>query len=191
MNKKTENNIRTCIVSGQSLDKTALIRFVIAPDGQLTPDIHQKLPGKGIWVSADRASLEKAVSKHLFQKKTKEKINIDQNIIDSIESITLNKIISTLGMARKSGNSVAGEQKVIELQTTYPEALVIIAKEASARQRQKVKNPERAAIEDILSATQLGHIFGREEVMYCAIKPGKIAKNLLIDLKRYKGLING
>ena len=43
--------------------KHGLIRFVVGPEAQIVPDIAGKLPGRGIYVAADRAALDKAVSK--------------------------------------------------------------------------------------------------------------------------------
>jgi len=39
---------RRCIVSGEVLPEAKLIRFVVSPDGEITPDIAAKLPGRGI-----------------------------------------------------------------------------------------------------------------------------------------------
>ncbi|NCW55492.1 MAG: DUF448 domain-containing protein, partial [Rhodobacteraceae bacterium] len=39
---------RKCIASGEVKDKSALLRFVVTPDGMLIADVLEKLPGKGI-----------------------------------------------------------------------------------------------------------------------------------------------
>ena len=46
---------RRCIVTGDVQPKGGLIRFVVGPDGMVVPDLAEKLPGRGLWVSADRA----------------------------------------------------------------------------------------------------------------------------------------
>src|SRR5690606_33859252 len=48
---------RQDLVSRQVLDESRLIRFVPAPDGSVAPDLARKLPGRGLWVAADRASI--------------------------------------------------------------------------------------------------------------------------------------
>jgi predicted RNA-binding protein YlxR (DUF448 family) len=48
---------RRDIVSGEVMAEQKLVRFVASPDGVVTPDIARKLPGRGIWVAADRASI--------------------------------------------------------------------------------------------------------------------------------------
>ena len=57
---------RKCIATGEVQPKHGLIRFVIGPESQIAPDLAEKLPGRGIWVSADRAALAKAAKKGLF-----------------------------------------------------------------------------------------------------------------------------
>ena len=48
--------VRKCIATGQVLPTAELIRFVVGPDGTVVPDLAAKLPGRGMWVSADRAA---------------------------------------------------------------------------------------------------------------------------------------
>ena len=48
---------RRDIVSGQVMDEAALVRFVAGPDGAVVPDLARKLPGRGMWGAADRASV--------------------------------------------------------------------------------------------------------------------------------------
>ena len=57
---------RRCIVSGESRETAALVRFAVGPDDQIVPDIAESLPGRGIWISADRASIAAAVANRLF-----------------------------------------------------------------------------------------------------------------------------
>ena len=51
---------RKCIATGEVQPKNGLIRFVVGPESQIVPDVLEKLPGRGIWVSADREALDKA-----------------------------------------------------------------------------------------------------------------------------------
>ena len=49
---------RRCIASGESGPTGSLIRFVLGPDDSVVPDLAGKLPGRGAWLSADRAAVE-------------------------------------------------------------------------------------------------------------------------------------
>ena len=59
-NKERDDAERKCIVTGEVQPKAGLIRFVVGPDNQVVPDILDKLPGRGMYVTADRAVLEEA-----------------------------------------------------------------------------------------------------------------------------------
>ena len=48
---------RRCIATGEVQPKHGLIRFVVGPEGQVVPDLSEKLPGRGIWVAADRRAV--------------------------------------------------------------------------------------------------------------------------------------
>ena len=50
---RSEGPERKCIATGEAQPANGLIRFVVGPDGQIAPDIAGKLPGRGIWVSAE------------------------------------------------------------------------------------------------------------------------------------------
>ena len=65
---------RRDLVSHEVLDESRLIRFVAGPDGQVVPDLGRKLPGRGLWVEASRASVEAAVKKNGFTRSAKTKL---------------------------------------------------------------------------------------------------------------------
>ena len=68
---RTDGPDRKCIASGEVRPKYGLVRFVIGPDNQVVPDILGKLPGRGMYVSADRAAIEKASKKGLSRDRSK------------------------------------------------------------------------------------------------------------------------
>ena len=47
-----------------------MYRFVVDPENQVLPDLAAKLPGRGLWIKADRFSLQSAIEKKLFDKIT-------------------------------------------------------------------------------------------------------------------------
>ena len=65
---------RRDVVSGEVMDEARLIRFVAGPDGVVAPDLAAKLPGRGVWVAADRASVQAAVKRNLFARSAKAKL---------------------------------------------------------------------------------------------------------------------
>ena len=48
-------------------DPADLLRFVAGPEGRLVPDLARKLPGRGVWVTADKASVAAAAEQGVRQ----------------------------------------------------------------------------------------------------------------------------
>src|ERR1700759_3627695 len=81
------NRERRDIVSGAVADEAGLIRFVAGPDGVVTPDLARKLPGRGLWVAADRASVETAAKKGLFSRAAKAELSASGDLADQVETL--------------------------------------------------------------------------------------------------------
>src|SRR3977135_1087471 len=60
--------VRMCAVTRQVRPIDELIRFVVAPSGEVIPDLKRKLPGRGLWVSASRQAVAEAVRRNQFGK---------------------------------------------------------------------------------------------------------------------------
>ena len=60
--------LRTCIATGEEGAPERMIRFVVGPEGDVVPDLARRLPGRGMWVRAERSAVERAVAKNLFAK---------------------------------------------------------------------------------------------------------------------------
>ena len=60
--------MRMCAVSREVRPIDELIRFVVAPSGDVIPDLKRKLPGRGLWVEASRRTVAEAVRRHQFSR---------------------------------------------------------------------------------------------------------------------------
>ena len=103
---------RRCISSGETCYKSDMIRFVADPNNEILPDIAEKLPGRGIWIKANKNALTKAISKKLFLKATNSKVLVKNDLPSLVEDILLKKVISLISLSRKSGNAIFGYEKV-------------------------------------------------------------------------------
>ena len=95
---------RKCIVTGEILPEEKLVRFVADPEGRITPDVAAKLPGRGIWVSATREAIERAMAKNLFAKAAKANVTASKELADIVERQLVLRMQGDLGLARKSGS---------------------------------------------------------------------------------------
>ena len=108
----TSPTLRRCIVTRQALEKPAMIRFVVDPEGQVTPDLKERLPGRGRWVTATREALDQAVARHALSKAAKQSVKVAPDLAERVTDLARREVAELLGLARKSGQLVAGFEKV-------------------------------------------------------------------------------
>ena len=95
---------RRDIVSGEVLPENRLFRFVADPDGQVVPDASAKLPGRGLWVEASRAAVNKAVEKKLFSRAAKAQVTAGADLAARAEKALVTRMLGDLGIARRAGS---------------------------------------------------------------------------------------
>ena len=180
---------RRCIAAGDSKPVAGLVRFVVGPEDRIVPDIAGDLPGRGIWVSADRACIGKAVEKGLFARAARRNVVVDPALPAQVENLLLRRCLERIGLARRGGGAVAGFEKVRALLASGRAGLVMTASDAAADGRAKIRRvaPEAPVI-DLFSRFELGQAFGRDQAVHAALTPGRIAALLRADASRLAGL---
>jgi len=101
-----------CAVSREVHPIDELIRFVVAPTGEVIPDLKRKLPGRGMWISASRRSVAEAVRRHQFSKGFKRDVRVAPTLPTDTEALLLRSVVEALAMAAKAGQVVSGFGKV-------------------------------------------------------------------------------
>ena len=59
-----------------------MVRFVLGPECDVVPDVAGRLPGRGVWLTAERPMIEKAVEKRLFSRGFKTQANVSEGLVD-------------------------------------------------------------------------------------------------------------
>jgi predicted RNA-binding protein YlxR (DUF448 family) len=184
---------RRCIVSGEVLPESRLIRFVVSPDGLVTPDVAAKLPGRGIWVGASSTTLKTAIAKNLFAKAAKTNVKVAAELAERVEAQLVSRIQADLGMARRAGLLLMGFETVLRaLQSDAPPALLFEASDGSADGKRKIFGACHARslkIQTIecLTSSELSVAVGRENVIHAALKSGRLQERLSLDAGRLSG----
>src|SRR6202050_2264838 len=93
-------NERRCLVTGEMLPKDELIRFVVAPDCSIVPDLAQNLPGRGLWVTASRTMIATAAHKNLFAKAAKTSVKAGEDLADTVAQLLHKRCLDFLGLAK-------------------------------------------------------------------------------------------
>ncbi|MCW8842946.1 MAG: RNA-binding protein [Rhodobacteraceae bacterium] len=179
---------RKCIATGEVRPQSELIRFVVGPDMQIVPDILGKLPGRGIWVSADRKALEKAVTKRLFARSAKQAVTVAEDLVEQVDKQLSRRVVDLISLSRKSGHAVTGYEKVKDwLAKGYAEVL-IQASDGSGRGKTKLSTPYGGTYIGWLKADELGLAFGRQTVIHGALASGGLTLRVVEEAQRLKGV---
>ena len=179
---------RKCIATGGVQPKYGLIRFVAGPDGVVVPDVLGKLPGRGVYVAADKAALQRAVDKNLFARGLKQKVTVPPDITDAVERQLARRVIDLISLARKSGAAVAGYEKVKAWLDREDAEVLIQAIDGSGRGKSKLSTPHFGRYIGWLTADELGMAFGRETVIHAALASGGLGKRVVEEAQRLRGM---
>src|SRR5689334_13360009 len=129
---------RRCVVSGEVLPEAQLIRFALGPDGVLVPDVAAKLPGRGAWVRADRASIELAVKKNGFAHALKAQVKAPDGLAAFTEALLARRCLDLLGLSRRAGAIAFGATQVEQAIRAAPAHLLIEAQDGAGEGREKL-----------------------------------------------------
>lgn len=179
---------RKCIATGDTQPKHGLVRFVVGPDGTVVPDVLGKLPGRGMWVSADRAAIDKAASKGAFTRSAKQKVKVPEGLADEVEKQLARRVVDLISLARKSGDAVAGYEKVKDWLSKEVAEVLIQAIDGSGRGKSKLSTPHYGSYIGWLSQNELGLAFGRQTVIHGALASGGLTKRVVEEAQRLKGV---
>jgi predicted RNA-binding protein YlxR (DUF448 family) len=180
---------RKCIVTGESQPKGGLIRFGLGPDGQVVPDLLGRLPGRGFYVSADRAALERAVAKGLFARAARRPVVLPEGLVDGIEAQLARRVVDLISLARKAGEAVTGFEKVKDWLVKGQARVLIQASDGSERGKSKLRPPEgNDTFIGCLTARELGLAFGREHAIHGALAGGGLTTRVVEEAARLAGI---
>jgi len=183
---------RRDIVTGEVMDEARLIRFVAGPDGVVVPDLARKLPGRGLWVAADRASIDTAAKKGLFARAAKAKVAAPAGLAGQVEILLKRRLLAGLGLAKRAGDLTSGFEKVASVITAGKAAWLIEASDGAADGRRKLwdktrKLPKPTPVFGVFSAEELGLALGGENVIHTAFLAGRAADRWAQDAYRLSG----
>jgi predicted RNA-binding protein YlxR (DUF448 family) len=185
--------LRRCAVTRARLAKERMIRFVIGPDRAVVPDLAERLPGRGIWLSAALDVVETARRRGAFAKAARGPVTVPPDLLEMLQAALVRRISEALGLARRAGQAVAGFEKAREWLRDGRAGLVVQAADGSAEERVRFLSGARrsVAVHAPLSAAALGAVFGRDRAVHVVLAPGALAERIGRDCTRLAGLAPG
>ena len=179
---------RRCLATGETGPKSGLVRFVLSPGGEVVPDVLGKLPGRGMYVSADRAAIERAVAKGLFSKAAKAPARAPGNLAGVVEALLAKRVLDLISLARKSGQAVCGYEKVKGWLYEGRARVLVQATDGSGRGKSKLSTPQNGDYIGCLTQSELGLAFGRESAIHAALGTGGLVRSIVEDARKLSGL---
>lgn len=165
-----------------------MIRFALSPEGVVTPDLSARLPGRGAWVTSDRAHLEAAVKRGHFSRAFRRNAIAPADMVERVERELTLRVLSAIGLARRAGEAVFGFDKVKETLESGAVGVLIAAADASADGASKLERLSGAAPRLVgLTSAELGEALGRDGLRHVALTRGAAADRLLREARRLDG----
>lgn len=202
---------RRCIATLESRPQGGMIRFVLSPSGEVTPDLAARLPGRGAWVIASREAIGLAVKRGAFARAFKAQANVSPDLAAQVESLLVKRALDGLGLAKRAGDLILGFEAVREAIRDQAPACLIEASDGAEDGRAKVLGLARAAhgpdptlgpvagkdeqaenhrlppVIGCFSADELGMALGRGRVIHACLKQGRFAQGWIAELTRLSG----
>jgi predicted RNA-binding protein YlxR (DUF448 family) len=165
-----------------------MLRFVVGPDNRIVPDVGRKLPGRGLWIGADRKAIARAVKKNLFGRAAKAAVTVEADLADQVERLLSRRSLDLLGLARRAGQVVTGFETVREALTAGHVKVLITAADAAAGGMAKLRPLAGAAlVVDLFTVGELSLALGRENVVHAAVNRGPLADRFAAEVTRLAG----
>jgi uncharacterized protein len=184
----TAKSQRRCIVTGEIHDRSSLLRFVVGPNGELVADMASRLPGRGLWLTPRRDILESAIARRLFARSAHRAIIMPAGFADRIEALLVRRCLDAIGLGRRAGLAVAGFEKAREAVQTGKATLLFLALDGAEGGRRKMRALACGLpVAIVLTAAEMGAIFGRDHVVNIAIGDGRLSGRLITVAQKIAG----
>ena len=188
---------RFCAATRTVKPTADMIRFVVGPDG-VVPDLKQKLPGRGIWITASRATLADAIGRKVFARGFKRDVRVGNDLLELTDRLLARAALDALSMAAKAGLIAAGYGKTEAALERDQIAGLLQARDAGADGISKLKSAlrrrpdaDRIAVIAGFSTAQLDLALGRSNVVHAALLAGPASEAFLARYTRLERFRTG
>jgi predicted RNA-binding protein YlxR (DUF448 family)/ribosomal protein L30E len=182
---------RSCLACREVKDKGALIRFVLAPDRTVVPDLQQKLPGRGVYTCIKASCLKLAAQKKQFSRGFKGEVlgadaeGLTRQVVGKMEE----RIASYLCLANKGGKVVSGSDQVLDKLKKGGAGLLVIADDISEDIGEKFRAV--AKLTGVPSVTlftkeRLGGLLGKELRSVLAVVDSGFVASIGLETEKYR-----
>ncbi|HEY6837527.1 MAG TPA: DUF448 domain-containing protein [Geobacteraceae bacterium] len=187
---------RSCLGCREARDKGELLRFVVAPDRTLVPDLLGKLPGRGAYTCLREACLRAAVAKRQFARSFRGEVHVGDadSLVAQLATLMRARIASYVALANKGGKVVSGSDVVTELFRKRSPGILFLATDISAENRAKFMHmAEKSGTPCValFDRDRLGELLGKEQRTVVAVEQGGFSETILREFDKYRNFFEG
>jgi predicted RNA-binding protein YlxR (DUF448 family) len=195
-----KDRARLCLATRAVTPVAEMIRYVVAPDGTIVPDLEGKLPGRGAWITATRPALEKALASGAFGRAFRGKGAASAELPALVERLLEKGALGALSLANKAGQVIAGFAKVEAALREKKVAAIVNARDAAPDGIRKLDAGGRAAAAagrgvpariGSFDGAQLDLALGRPNVVHAALLVHPASTSFLARCQRLDRWRNG
>ena len=188
---------RTCVLTRRKGTRDSLIRLALGPDGEVGPDVRARAPGRGAWISVDRAELDAAISKGklkaaLTRAFKTANLKIPADLGEQVERALRQSALDRLGLEARGGTLINGAERIEAAARAGKVHLLIHAADAredgrrTLDQAQRVGGGEARGMIFPEVRTILSMALGRENVVHVALTDPAAASRVSHALARWR-----
>jgi len=192
---------RTCVLTRRKGTRDSLIRLALGTDGEVGPDVRAKAPGRGAWISVDRAELDAANSKGKLKSALARAfkaadLKIPADLGERTERALRQAALDRLGLEARGGTLINGADRIEAAARAGKVHLLIHAADAREDGRKRLDQAWRAGGPEGIALAR-GMIFpeersilsmalGRENVVHVALTDPAAASRVSHALARWR-----
>lgn len=186
---------RTCVGCKQRDERGALLRLVLAGDPpEVVPDVRRGGAGRGASVHPRRACLEAAVKSGAIRRAFKRELNTDSGQIATWARDQYQRRIDGLIVAAsRSGQAVAGTERVRDAIASRKVCMLIVADDAAASGNEVRDAAARLGGSCLVHGDKnhLGRLFNRDQIAVVAVTDPALAHALDEASRNAAALVEG
>jgi uncharacterized protein len=154
--------------------------------------VARKLPGRGLWVAANREAVSTAAKKGLFARAAKAKVSAPADLADRVEKLLTQRLLAGLGLARRAGDLTFGFEKAAAAIESGKVAWMIEAADGARDGRRKMlqaarRSPRPPRLLGLFSSHEMGLALGLGNVIHLVFLAGRGADRWTQDVERISG----
>lgn len=186
---------RSCLGCRSVKGKADLLRFVLAPDRTLVPDLLTKLPGRGAYTCLKAGCLRQALVRKQFQRAFKGEVTTasPDEMVSLVAGRMLGHIENYLALANKAGKVVSGTDSVLDSLRRNTAGLIIMAEDTAPESARRVRDlAERIGTpcHSLASKDRLGELLGKELRSVVAVLHGSFVAVLSHEITRFRNFFD-